>query len=145
ERTAALVSSENREMSLNGTSQVTEQLDTPSLTSIDELNPVKRQPTLSSPQTSGQVIPRNPDFVLCEGVCKAYGQREVLRGIDLAVRRGEVLTIMGPSGSGKSTFLRLINHLENLDSGKITVDGKYVGYRDNGGELTTVRDLARAR
>ena len=53
---------------------------------------------------------------------------------------------MGPSGSGKSTLLRLVNHLEPLDQGEITVDGKYVGYaRKAGGELAPTRNLARAR
>src|SRR5215468_535927 len=47
-------------------------------------------------------------FVRCAGVAKAYGHRSVLLGIDLDVRRGEVVTVMGPSGSGKSTLLRLI-------------------------------------
>ena len=71
--------------------------------------------------------------------------REVLRGIDLTVRRGEVVAIMGPSGSGKSTLLRLINHLEHLDWGEITVDGKHVGYEKVGGTLRPMRNLARAR
>ena len=62
-------------------------------------------------------------------VHKAYGSREVLRGIDLEVRKGEVVVIMGPSGSGKSTLLRLVNHLEAVDWGEIQVEGKYVGYR----------------
>ena len=44
--------------------------------------------------------------------------------MDLTVRRGEVVTIMGPSGSGKSTLLRLINHLEAVDKGEILVDGQ---------------------
>ena len=53
---------------------------------------------------------------------------------------------MGPSGSGKSTLLRLVNHLEPLDLGEITVDGKYVGYvRKSGGGLAPTRNLARAR
>jgi len=58
-------------------------------------------------------------FVVCKDVWKAYGHREVLRGIDLTVRRGEVVAIMGPSGSGKSTLLRLINHLDRFDQGEI--------------------------
>ena len=59
---------------------------------------------------------------------KAYGDREILRGIDLTVNRGEVVVLMGPSGSGKSTLLRMINHLESLDWGEITVGGSHVGY-----------------
>jgi polar amino acid transport system permease protein len=53
---------------------------------------------------------------------------------------------MGPSGSGKSTLLRLVNHLEPLDWGEITVDGKYVGYQDQiGGGLKPTRNVAKAR
>lgn len=84
-------------------------------------------------------------FVDCKNVCKAYGSREVLRGVDFAVQRGEVIVILGASGSGKSTLLRLINHLEPLDKGEITVDGRYVGYRKVGDKLQPVRDLAGAR
>jgi polar amino acid transport system permease protein len=85
------------------------------------------------------------EFVTCRDVWKSYGNREVLRGIDLTVNRGEVVTIMGPSGSGKSTLLRLINHLERLDCGEIKVGGKYVGYEKVGGVLRPVRHLAAAR
>jgi polar amino acid transport system permease protein len=54
--------------------------------------------------------------------------------------------LMGPSGSGKSTLLRLVNHLESLDWGQITVDGKYVGYEKQvGGSLRPTRNLAKAR
>jgi polar amino acid transport system permease protein len=88
-------------------------------------------------------------FVVCSNVRKAYGRhthrREVLRGIDMTVRRGEVVTIMGPSGSGKSTLLQLVNHLEQVDDGEIRVDGRYVGYTRVGSELRPVRNLARAR
>jgi polar amino acid transport system permease protein len=52
---------------------------------------------------------------------------------------------MGPSGSGKSTFLRLINHLDDVDRGEILVGGKLVGYEDKGGRLVPVRRLAKAR
>jgi polar amino acid transport system permease protein len=84
-------------------------------------------------------------FVVCRDVHKSYGPREVLRGIDLTVARGEVVVIMGPSGSGKSTLLRLVNHLEQLDGGEITVDGRHVGYRPVNGVLHPLNDLAGAR
>ena len=63
-------------------------------------------------------------MVRAEGVRKRFGRPEVLWGIDLEVRTGEVLCIIGPSGSGKSTFLRCINHLEKVDGGRLTVDGQ---------------------
>ncbi len=84
-------------------------------------------------------------FVVCADVHKAYGRNEVLRGVDLSVGRGEVVAIMGPSGSGKSTLLRLVNHLEGVDGGEITVDGGYVGYEKVKGRLRPTRNLSRAR
>lgn len=85
-------------------------------------------------------------FVICRNVQKSYGDKEILRGIDLFVQRGEVVVLMGPSGSGKSTLLRLVNHLEPLDWGEITVDGKYVGYQNQiGGGLKSTRNVAKAR
>ena len=89
---------------------------------------------------------RGLPFVVGRNVQKSYGGREVLSGIDFSVAQGEVVTILGPSGSGKSTLLRMINHLEVLDWGEITVDGHPVGYRPApGGKLRPVRDVARAR
>ena len=64
-----------------------------------------------------------------ERLHKAFGATEVLRGIDLAVDRGEVLCVIGPSGSGKSTLLRCINFLEEPTSGLVYVDGEPIGYR----------------
>jgi polar amino acid transport system permease protein len=84
-------------------------------------------------------------FVECKGVWKAYGNREVLRGVNFSVKRGEVVTILGPSGSGKSTLLRMINHLEEVDKGEIVVDGSYVGYDKMGAKPVASRDLAKAR
>ncbi|MBU2287401.1 MAG: ATP-binding cassette domain-containing protein, partial [Gammaproteobacteria bacterium] len=55
---------------------------------------------------------------------KSYGSNEVLKGIDLDVKRGEVIAIIGKSGSGKSTLLRCINGLEEFQDGSLTVDGK---------------------
>lgn len=57
---------------------------------------------------------------------KKYGQNEVLKGIDLDVKKGEVVTIIGSSGSGKSTLLRCVNHLEKPDSGEIIYRGENV-------------------
>jgi polar amino acid transport system ATP-binding protein len=74
------------------------------------------------------------------GVHKSYGRLEVLKGIDLAVHRGEVLCLIGPSGSGKSTFLRCINHLEKIDGGELVVDGELVGYRQSGHKLYELKD-----
>ncbi|MGH2916346.1 MAG: amino acid ABC transporter ATP-binding protein [Solirubrobacteraceae bacterium] len=74
-------------------------------------------------------------MVRAEGVHKRFGRLEVLKGIDLQVGRGEVMCLLGPSGSGKSTFLRCINHLEKINSGRLSVDGELVGYRESGGKL----------
>ncbi|MBC7258314.1 MAG: amino acid ABC transporter ATP-binding protein [Chloroflexi bacterium] len=62
-------------------------------------------------------------MIVIQGAVKRFGRVEALRGVDLTVRRGEVVVIIGPSGSGKSTLLRCINHLESLDEGCIIVDG----------------------
>jgi polar amino acid transport system ATP-binding protein len=79
-------------------------------------------------------------MVRAEGVHKRFGRLEVLCGISLEVGRGEVMCIIGPSGSGKSTFLRTINHLEHINSGRLWVDGQLVGYREHGGKLHELRD-----
>jgi polar amino acid transport system ATP-binding protein len=84
-------------------------------------------------------------MVRAEGVHKRFGTLEVLKGIDLEVRRGEVMCMLGPSGSGKSTFLRCINHLEKINSGRLTVDGELVGYREAGGKLHELREAEVAR
>ncbi|MFN3259672.1 MAG: amino acid ABC transporter ATP-binding protein [Pikeienuella sp.] len=83
--------------------------------------------------------------MVCRNVQKAYGARDVLVSIDLEVSRGEVVAILGPSGSGKSTLLRMINHLESMDAGEITVDGRHVGYRKVHGGLRPTRRLSAAR
>ncbi|NGN63946.1 amino acid ABC transporter ATP-binding protein [Streptomyces sp. A7024] len=60
------------------------------------------------------------------GLHKSFGDLEVLKGIDLTVRRGEVVCVIGPSGSGKSTLLRCVNLLEQPTAGKVTVSGTEV-------------------
>jgi phospholipid/cholesterol/gamma-HCH transport system ATP-binding protein len=65
-----------------------------------------------------------PPLVRLEQVRFAYGEREILRGVDLTVRRGQVVAIMGGSGSGKTTLLRLIGGQLRADAGKVEVDGQ---------------------
>jgi polar amino acid transport system ATP-binding protein len=81
------------------------------------------------------------------GVRKIYGDNEVLKGIDMTVNAGEVVSLLGPSGSGKSTFLRCINHLERIDGGEISVNGQLVGYRRHNGKKYELRprEVAAAR
>ncbi len=86
-------------------------------------------------------------MVRAEGLWKSFGRTPVLRGVDLEVRSGEVMCLIGPSGSGKSTFLRCINHLENIDAGRLWVGGELVGYRQRGGKLYELpeHEIARRR
>jgi len=81
-----------------------------------------------------------PVKVLAQNVHKSYGRNEVLRGVDMEVRAGEVACIVGPSGGGKSTFLRCINHLEKIDAGQLSVDGELIGYTQRGGKLYEMHD-----
>ncbi|MEE1752436.1 amino acid ABC transporter ATP-binding protein [Streptomyces sp. SP18CS02] len=86
-------------------------------------------------------------MVEVRSVHKSFGALEVLRGVDLEVRTGEVTVVLGPSGSGKSTLLRTINHLEKVDSGWISVDGTLIGYRRSGDKLYELpeRDVLKQR
>jgi ABC-type polar amino acid transport system ATPase subunit len=90
----------------------------------------------------------NADKIVVEVVDlhKSFGDNHVLRGVSLTVHEGEVIIIIGPSGSGKSTLLRCLNHLEKIDSGKITVAGHHMGYRENAkGDLVELNDSEVAK
>ncbi len=65
-----------------------------------------------------------PPMVSMQSVQKWFGQLHVLKDIDLTVKPGEVVVVIGPSGSGKSTLCRAINRLETIDEGVIKIDGE---------------------
>nr|WP_321985281.1 LLM class flavin-dependent oxidoreductase [uncultured Lichenicoccus sp.] len=80
-------------------------------------------------------------------VCKQYGTTEILKGVSMSPRPGEVISLIGPSGSGKSTIIRCINHRETIDSGLLRVNGDFVGYSRARHELIKLpdREIARRR
>ncbi len=79
---------------------------------------------------------------------KSFGTLQILKGISLQVRRGEVVVLIGASGSGKTTFIRCINLLEDIQGGRIRVNGRAMGYRERSdGSLVrdSERNIARQR
>ena len=98
---------------------------------------------MSIQQTNGN----DKEMVRGEQIVKRFGDLIVLNGVDLSVKRGEVVVIIGPSGSGKTTLLRCINHLEKIDGGRIYIEGEHMGYREVNGRLVEDRgaNIARIR
>src|SRR6476620_7001932 len=90
-----------------------------------------------SPATGTQATVMHDELVSLRGVDKHYGQLHVLKDINLQVRKGEVVVVIGPSGSGKSTLCRAINRLETIDDGEIAIDGKQLP--EEGKDLATLR------
>jgi ABC-type polar amino acid transport system ATPase subunit len=80
-------------------------------------------------------------MLILKGVEKHFGHLEVLRGVDLEVKRGEVVCVLGPSGSGKSTLLRTINLLEPPEGGSIRLEGREI----TGKSTSEQRDYVRQR
>ena len=75
----------------------------------------------------------NPEYILeTEHIRKKFGSLEVLKDINLQVKKGEVICIIGPSGAGKSTYLRSLNQLEKITSGKIFIKGDLFLHREHG-------------
>ncbi|AGT10840.1 amino acid ABC transporter ATP-binding protein [Paracoccus aminophilus] len=89
----------------------------------------------NSPKSQAAGSGKDP-IITMRGVEKHYGNFHALRDVNLDVRRGEVIAIIGPSGSGKSTLIRCINRLETISAGEIIVDGVKV---EDGKNLALVR------
>ncbi|GAB3561580.1 amino acid ABC transporter ATP-binding protein [Arthrobacter alkaliphilus] len=77
-------------------------------------------------------------------VHKSFGDNHILKGIDMRVRQGEVVCLLGPSGSGKSTLLRCINGLVMPDQGHVSVGGTLIGRKVQGGKLHDLSDKEAA-
>ena len=87
----------------------------------------------------GDALNEGGSILKLEGIHKRFGQLEVLRGVDLEVKRGSVTCVIGPSGSGKSTLLRCINLLEPPNAGRILLEGREITGGMAGDELDFVR------
>lgn len=87
----------------------------------------------------------NESFVESREVRKSFGRLEVLKGVNMSIARGEVAVLLGPSGSGKSTFLRCINKIETIDSGRIWFDGKLIGIEQRAGRLYEMKSQEVAK
>jgi len=88
-----------------------------------------------------------PPLLQIRGLRKSFGAHQILKGVDLDVRKGEVVSIIGSSGSGKTTLLRCVNLLEEFEGGQVLLDEEAIGYREAGGRRVRLkdRDLARQR
>jgi polar amino acid transport system ATP-binding protein len=81
------------------------------------------------------VSPNDPVLVI-ENLHKRFDAVEVLKGVDLTMAKGDVVSIIGSSGSGKTTMLRCVNMLEDFHDGRILIDGQEIGYRTASGRRT---------
>ena len=85
--------------------------------------------------------PNAPEAVVIEDLHKRFGELEVLKGVSLTAREGDVITLIGSSGSGKSTLLRCINMLEVPDEGRVVIGGEAIGLKKGRGGRTVPADV----
>jgi polar amino acid transport system ATP-binding protein len=88
-------------------------------------------------ETRGSESAERPPVIVATGLVKTFKGHRALNGVDLTLRQGEVLVVIGPSGSGKSTLVRCLNGLERIDAGEIYVEGT----RADGGSLSDWRHV----
>ena len=81
-------------------------------------------------------------MIRTENLCKSFGDLEVLKDVNVEVDTGEVVVVIGPSGAGKSTFLRSLNTLEEITSGKIFIEDKIFIHRENNKTLDKMDNAA---
>ncbi len=81
-------------------------------------------------------------MIRTENLCKSFGELEVLKNVNIEVDSGEVVVVIGPSGAGKSTFLRSLNTLEEITSGKIFIEDKLFIHRENNRTLDKMDNTA---
>ena len=79
------------------------------------------------------------DMIDIKGITKSFGSLQVLKGIDLHINKGEIVSIVGPSGAGKTTLLQIIGTLDKPDSGTVTIDGNDTGSL-SAGKLSSFRN-----
>lgn len=123
---------------------------TPRIASVSRIEPSDLAPEKLAKTSSADRAKRTANLaqnniaIEVSDLRKSYGDQTVLAGLDLTVRVGEVVALLGPSGSGKSTLLRCINHLENSDSGVVRAGGRRLGFKENGKPLSPAA-IARER
>lgn len=84
-------------------------------------------------------------MIKTENLCKSFHSLEVLKNVSLTIEPGEVVCIVGPSGAGKSTYLRSLNNLETINSGKIYIDDVLIEDRDKGSLLNKIKISKKQR
>lgn len=84
--------------------------------------------------------------ITMKGISKAFGSNEVLKGVDLTLKSGEIHALMGENGAGKSTLMNILTGIHKADSGTICVDGREISFKnaleaENAASLSSTRNL----